>query len=103
MTRAGKQIVSKKKKKYKVDYVRVLLIVCIVYFSITFVKQQLEINEYNVKIDNVKQDISDAKNEIEKLNKTKEKVNDLEYIEEVARQELGLVKPYEKIFIDVSK
>lgn len=103
MTRAGKQIVNKKKKKYKIDYIRLLLIVCIVYFSVTFVKQQLEINEYNVKINSVTQDISDARKEINKLNETKEKVNDLEYIEAVARQELGLVKPYEKVFIDVSK
>lgn len=103
MTRLANQNVNKKKKKYRVDYVRVLLIVCLVYFSVTFVKQQFEINEYNVKINSIKQDIADANQEIESLNETKEKANDSEYIEKVAREELGLVKPYEKIFIDVSK
>lgn len=103
MTRLANQNVNKKKKKYRVDYVRVLLIVCLVYFSVTFVKQQFEINEYNVKINSIKQDIADANQEIESLNETMEKANDSEYIEKVAREELGLVKPYEKIFIDVSK
>lgn len=103
MTRLENQNVNKKKKKYRIDYVRVFLVVCLVYFSVTFVKQQLQINEYNVKINGIKQDIADANYEIESLNDTKEKANDYEYIEKVAREELGLVKPYEKIFIDVSK
>ena len=103
MTRKGYQKVNNKKKKYKVDYMRVLLIVCLVYFSITFVKQQLQINEYNVKIASVEQDIALANEEIETLNETKVKINDSEYIEKIAREQFGLVKPYEKIFVDVSK
>lgn len=103
MTRLANQNVNKKKKKYRIDYVRVMLIVCLVYFSVTFVKQQFKINEYNVKINSIKQDIADANQEIESLNETKEKASDSEYIEQIAREELGLVKPYEKIFIDISK
>ena len=94
---------KKKNKKYRVDYLRVILIIGVVYFAVTFVKQQLSINEYNVKIESVKQDITLAEEKIEELNDTKSKVNDSEYIEKVAREELGLVKPYEKIFIDVDK
>lgn len=103
MTRLANQNVNKKKKKYRIDYVRVMLIVCLVYFSVTFVKQQFKINEYTVKINSIKQDIADANQEIESLNETKEKASDSEYIEQIAREELGLVKPYEKIFIDISK
>jgi len=29
--------------------------------------------------------------------------NTAEYIEQVAREKLGLVKPYEKIFMDINK
>lgn len=103
MTRKGSVKVNKTKRKYRVDYLRVLLIVCLVYFSITFVKQQLEINEYNVKIKSVEEDIATAKEQIEVLNETKIKINDSEYLEKIAREECGLVKPYEKIFVDVSK
>lgn len=100
MTRNGSK---KKNKKYRVDYLRVILIIGVVYFAVTFVKQQFSINEYNVKIESIKQDIALAEDKIEELNDTKSKVNDSEYIEKVAREELGLVKPYEKIFIDVDK
>ena len=101
MVRAGNS--KKIKRKYKVDYVRVILIVALVFFSVTFVKQQFQINEYNVQINSINQDIAEAKERTEELKSVEAKVNDSEYIEEVARAELGLVKPYEKIFIDVDK
>ena len=102
MTRAGNKVV-KKNKKYKVDYLRVTLIITLIYFSVTFVKQQLSINEYNVKISGVEQDIAEANEQIVELKEVAKKANDSDYIESVARNELGLVKPYEKIFIDVDK
>ena len=94
---------TKKKKKYRVDFVRVFLIVSLVCFSISFVKQQFEINEYNVKINGVNQEIADAYIRIEELNERQESGDDPEFIEKVAREELGLVKPHERIFIDISK
>lgn len=101
MVRAGNK--KQSKKRYKVDYLRVILLVALVFFSITFVKQQFQINEYNVQISSIEQDIATAKEKTEQLSLVKDKVNDDEYIEQVARNELGLVKPYEKIFIDVDK
>lgn len=102
MTRAGNKVV-KTKKKYSVDYLRVILVCALVYFSVTFVKQQLEINEYNIQISSIEQDIAYAKERTAELKEVENKVNDSEYIEEIARTELGLVKPYEKVFIDVDK
>lgn len=101
MVRAGMN--NKVKKKYKVDYLRVILVVALIFFGITFVKQQLEINEYNVKIKSIQEDIESAKEKTAELKAVENKVNDSEYIEQIARTELGLVKPYEKIFIDVDK
>ena len=100
MSRIGS---SKVKKRYKVDYLRVILVVSLVLFSINFVKQQFQINEYNVQINSIKQDIDEAKSKTQDLRSVESKVTDSDYIEEVARTELGLVKPYEKIFIDVNK
>ncbi len=101
MVRAGnnKQV----KKRYKVDYLRVILVVALILFSATFVKQQMQIHEYNVQINGIKEDIADANDKIVELKAVENKVNDSEYIESIARTELGLVKPYEKIFIDVDK
>ena len=99
----GRKVNNKIKKRYSVDYLRVILVVALVLFSITFVKQQFEINEYNVQINSLKEDIASAKEKTEELKAVENKANDSEYIEQVARTELGLVKPYEKIFIDVDK
>lgn len=94
---------KKKKKKYRVDCIRILLIGCFLYFSFTFVKQQFEINEYNVKIESKNQDIATANARIEELKEKEKNANDPAFIEKVAREECGLVKPHERIFIDVSK
>jgi len=93
----------KPKKRYRVDYLRVILVFSLIIFSITFVKQQFEINEYNVQLNSVEQDISLAKNKISELKSVEDNANNYEYIEYIARTELGLVKPYEKVFIDVEK
>lgn len=95
--------VLKFKSKKKLGYVKIFTIMLVMYFSYTFYTQQVQINKYNSQIEMFENDIL-AK---EKNTKTyKEEVNSVntdEYIEKVAREELGLVKPYEKIFIDVNK
>ena len=100
MVRVGNKNV---KKRYKVDFLRVTLVVSLVLFSVTFIKQQLKINEYNVQLKGIKQDISEAKAKTEQLRAVEDKAQDSEYIQQIARTELGLVKPYEKIFIDIDK
>lgn len=101
MVRAGNN--RQVKKKYKVDYLRVILVVALILFSITFTKQQLKLNEYNVQINNIEQDIAESREKISELKSIENMANDSEYIEQIARNELGLVKPYEKVFIDVDK
>lgn len=98
------KVVSKtSKKKFKVDWIKVLLIGFVIYFVVLFTNQQLQINEYNVKLDYVENKIKDAEKKTDEIKAKQEKTNDSDYIESVAREELGLVKPYEKIFIDVNK
>lgn len=99
----SKVVAKASKKRFKVDWIKVLLIGFVIYFVILFTNQQLQINEYNVKIDDVENKIEDAKMKTDEIKSTQEKTNDSDYIESVAREELGLVKPYEKIFIDVNK
>ncbi len=104
MSRAGSvQKSAKKKKKLELDYIRVILVAFTVYFVYTFFTQQLSINEYDVKIADIESKITDANERVEKINEIKSKTNTTEFMEEIARSELGLIKPYEKIFIDVNK
>lgn len=94
---------KKKKKKIELDYVRIILVAFVIYFAYTFISQQFSINEYDVKIADIKSKIESENDRVEEINILKTKSNTIEFMEDVARSELGLIKPYEKIFIDVNK
>lgn len=103
MSRAGNVEKVKKKKKIELDYVRIILVAFVIYFAYTFISQQFSINEYDVKIADLENKIEEANERVEEINTLKTKTGTTEFIEEIARTELGLVKPYEKVFIDVNK
>ncbi|MBR5227798.1 MAG: septum formation initiator family protein [Clostridia bacterium] len=103
MSRAGMSKEVKKKKKIELDYMRLILIGFSIFFVCTFIKQQFSMNEYDVKIADLQNQIESAEQTVEEINELKGKVNTVEYIEQIARNQLGLIKPYEKIFIDVNK
>ena len=95
--------VGKSKYRKKVNIKRVLLIGLCVYFLSVFSIQQFKINEYKVKEDYYNIAISEINEEKEEYEMLANKSDSTDYIEKVAREKLGLVKPYEKIFIDVNR
>ncbi len=96
---------NKKKvnKKIKIDYMKICTISIFIYFLTVFATQQFKINEYNVKKEYYQTEITAKEKRINSIEETIEKVDTPEYIEKVAREELGLVKPYEKIFLDTNR
>lgn len=94
---------KKNVKKKKNGLVHVLFICFMVYFTYTFIDQQVQINKYDSQIKMYRADIKAKKDLTEYYNNQKGSTNSDEYIENVARESLGYVKPYEKIFIDVNK
>ncbi len=66
--------------------------VCI-YFASVLISQEIE--QYQAKLD-------EANMKTEELKETKNMINTDEYIENYAREKLGLVMPYETIFVDAS-
>lgn len=94
---------TNKCKKFKIDFLRLGIISISIYFVLTFIKQQFEINEYNIQKKYYKNEIETREKKIKIIQSTIENVDTPDYKEKVAREELGLVKPYEKIFIDTNK
>ncbi len=90
-----------KKKKFKL--VHLFVVVFGIYFVYTLVGQQIQINKYDSQIQMYTADIKNKTDLIEYYNKQKNNIQTDEYIESVARETLGYVKPYEKIFIDANK
>ena len=88
-------------KKFMGQYMIVCLFVFFLVFSIIsgFVFQIQKINEYKAQIAQINDQIEDTKEEISKLEKLK---ND-DDLEEMARDELGMVKSNEIIYVDSSE
>ena len=95
--------ISKSKYKKKLDLKRALFIGICIYFASVFCIQQFKINEYKVQEEYYSSAISEINNEKAEYEALATKSDSTEYIEKVAREKLGLVKPYEKIFIDVNR
>ena len=65
--------------------------------------QQLQIYKQNKKISENNNSIVKLEQETKDLKKIRDKHNTDEFIEKIAREKLGYVKPGEKIYIDMSK
>lgn len=94
---------SKHKKRKKISLFNLVVFGFFVYFAYTVYDQQLQINSYNSKIETYKADIENKNKLIDYYDNQKDSIESNEYIEEVARETLGYVKPYEKIFVDANK
>ena len=94
---------SSKNRKGKMRISILIPILFIGYCGYTLFDQQLQINKYNSQISMYEKEIESKNELITYYNDQKNNINSDEYIEEVTRESLGLVKPYEKIFIDANK
>ncbi|MTI71261.1 MAG: septum formation initiator family protein [Firmicutes bacterium] len=90
-----------KKKKFKLRYV--LFLALIIYLGTVFIKQEMTINSLEKKNETKQKEVKELNGEISEIEKQLEKVNSLEFIEKVAREELKMVKPNEIIYIDKNK
>jgi len=90
-------------KRRKISFMGILFMRVGVYFVTTFVDQQVSINKYSSQIEMYKADIENKQALTKYYDEQQDSVETDEYIEQVARENLGLVKPYEKIFVDVNK
>ncbi len=72
------------------------------YIIITLFNQQVKLMDFrNSKEEYLKQ-IQEEKLKTEQLTKIRSEISSATYIEEVAREKLGLVMPYETVFMDAS-
>ncbi|MDF2865618.1 MAG: hypothetical protein K0R72_427 [Clostridia bacterium] len=90
-------------KRKRISVTGILFVFVCVYFVTTFIDQQISINRYNSQIEMYKADITNKEALSKYYEEQQDNVETDEYIEQVARESLGLVKPYEKIFVDVNK
>ena len=90
-------------KIFKNIYKKILFIAIACYVVSIFVSQQQTLNSYRQDIKKCEEQIAEAKETKEELIEMKENVNSPEYIEQIAREKLGMYLPNEKVYIDIGK
>jgi len=90
-------------KKIKPRAIFLISLCFIAYFLYMMIGQEKVISKQRNEIAKIDAKIEEQKALNEELNAQKDKVNSDEYVEKVAREKLGLVKPGEKIYVDMNK
>lgn len=87
-------------KKIRKPYKKILILFIVIYFVYTLIAQQKTLNAYSIEQRNYSKQIKQEQLNKETLLKTKENVNSTEYIENVAREKLGMYLPNERVYFD---
>ena len=92
-----------KNKKINNLLKKILVLIFIIYFVYTIIAQQKTLNTYAQEKDKCNEDIEVAQEKQEELQEMKENINSDEYIEQIAREKLGMYYPNERVYIDIEK
>jgi len=88
------------KKRLRVG--RFVVIAVLLYFIYVCISQQQTMDSYEKEANLYKENIAEAEMQKEKLENVKENIDSTEYIEEVAREKLGMYLPNERVYIDIT-
>ena len=93
------------KKSFNIKKLMVVSVAMVisVYFVYVLIWQQVTITRKNQEIDALKSQVETATEESERLSQEIENLNDPGYLERIAREKLGLVRPNERVFVDSNK
>ncbi|MBC8591243.1 FtsB family cell division protein [Wansuia hejianensis] len=94
---------KKRKKKKQIRLIHIVLIFAIAYISVTMLKQRRLMKDLQAKKQQIEGEIKTIETEINKLSEEIEYSDSLDFIEKVAREEHGMVKPREIIYLDKNK
>ena len=83
--------------------VTVLAALFVLYFIYIMIWQQVMLSKKNKEIDALEEKVSAAAQQTEQLKEQLGNMEDPEYIERIAREKLGLVRPNERVFVDANK
>lgn len=91
--------------KYIMNSKKVILVVLIVLIGIiySFFQANIKVKSMKNKLNNLEQEVKVLDREVEVLDQKLAKVNSEEFVEEIARKELGLVKPGEILYITIDE
>ncbi|NLO90173.1 MAG: septum formation initiator family protein [Clostridia bacterium] len=89
----------KKKKKFKVNPKKIILLVAVLYLFFNILQLHMTIWDLNKQIEEGIQKKQELLAEQKELREEIERVKSTEYVEKLAREQLGLVKPGENLVV----
>ncbi len=92
----------KKKFNYKKIFIKILVVLFIVYVISVIVNQQDKLNSYKQSQAYYEEKYSQEVARQEELKALKENINSPEYIEQLAREKLDMYLPNERVYIDIN-
>jgi len=89
------------KKKFKFN--RIVIIGIVIYILYAFISRQQVLNNYKKEEQHYLDLIAKEEQRNAELLEVKDNINSTEFIEETARNKLGMYLPNERVYIDISK
>ena len=89
------------KKKFKFN--RIVIIGIVIYILYAFISRQQVLSNYKKEEQHYLDLIAKEEQRNAELLEVKDNINSTEFIEETARNKLGLYLPNERVYIDISK
>lgn len=90
------------KKTNKSKILKIILIcLFVIYVGFILIKQQITLASYSKEKEYITNQIDEQKEYQDTLLATKENVNSIEYIEQIAREKLNMYLPNERVYVDV--
>ncbi len=90
----------RKRRKKKIKLRHIVLILLLIYISVIMLNQKKLMRDLEARRIELQGEVNVLQKEIDLLTEKIENSDSLEFIEKVAREELGMVKPREIIYID---
>jgi len=78
---------------------KIIIAGCIVFFVFSYIRQNVTMNRIQKEIDSKQLQLDEVKQKNERLQDEVEKINldSSDYLEKLARERLGMIKPGEKV------
>ena len=91
-----------RRKRYRVNWFQVALVLVIVYTSVVFIQQQLIFMKLKAQADQLESKLNRLRSQTNALSEEAKRLNDPQYIEALARESLGMIKEGEAPYIIAS-
>lgn len=89
--------------KYRINWFRVIKIILSCYFIYLCLAQQSQLNAIGNEAASIQMELAEFKQMNTTLREERDALNDPRYVEKLAREELGLVKPGETPYLGTEK